>query len=69
MDNLRELLSQLKLFLRFDMAVVDKLEEFEKRVYALEENRKAKDQAILSLERRYSELLLILKDLKQHSHI
>lgn len=69
MDNLRELLSQLKLFLRFDMAVVDKLEDFEKRVYALEENRKAKDQAILSLERRYSELLLILKDLKQNQRI
>lgn len=69
MDNLRELLSQLKLFLRFDMAVVDKLETHDERIYKLEENRKTKDQAILSLERRYSELLLILKELKQHDRI
>lgn len=65
MEALKELLGQIKIFARFDVAVCDKLEDLEKRIYALEENRKLKDQAILSLEKRYSEMLLIIKDLKR----
>lgn len=65
MEALKELLGQIKIFARFDVAVCDKLEDLEKRIYALEENRKLKDQAILSLEKRYSEMLLIVKDLKR----
>lgn len=65
MEALKELLGQIKIFARFDVAVCDKLEDLEKRIYALEENRKLKDQAILSLEKRYSELLLIVKDIKR----
>lgn len=37
MDFIRECLSQLKMRLRLDTAIVDKLEEYEKRIYALEE--------------------------------
>lgn len=65
MEALKELLGQIKIFARFDVAVCDKLEDLEKRIYALEENRKLKDQAILSLEKRYSEMLLIVRDLKK----
>lgn len=65
MEALKELLGQIKIFARFDVAVCDKLEDLEKRIYALEENRKLKDQAILSLEKRYSEMLLIVKDIKR----
>lgn len=65
MEALKELLGQIKIFARFDVAVCDKLEDLEKRIYALEENRKLKDQAILSLEKRYSEMMLIVKDIKR----
>lgn len=37
MDFIRECLAQLKMRLRLDTAIVDKLEEYEKRIYALEE--------------------------------
>lgn len=40
MDFIRECLAQLKMRLRLDIAIVDKLEELEKRVYALEEDNK-----------------------------
>lgn len=40
MDFIRECLAQLKLRLRLDTAIVDKLEEYEKRLYALEEDLK-----------------------------
>lgn len=40
MDFIRECLAQLKMRLRLDTAIVDKLEELEKRVYALEEDNK-----------------------------
>lgn len=40
MDFIRECLAQLKMRLRLDTAIVDKLEEYEKRLYALEEDLK-----------------------------
>lgn len=40
MDFIRECLAQLKMRLRLDTAIVDKLEDLEKRVYALEQDNK-----------------------------
>lgn len=64
MNKLREILAEMGLAFRLDMAVVEKLEELEGRIKALEENRKMKDQAILSLEKRWSECLLVIKSMK-----
>lgn len=61
MDKLRAILNDLGFKFKFEIAVADKLEDHEGRVYALEENRKLKDQAITSLEKRYSELLMTFK--------
>lgn len=65
MEQIKEIISELKLHLRLDVAMCDKLEEIERRLYALEENRKLKDAAIQSLERRYSELMYVLKSLQK----
>lgn len=40
MDLIRECLNQIKLRLRLDTAIVDKLEELESRCYRLEEDNK-----------------------------
>lgn len=61
LDNIRELCSQIKVFMRFDMAVCDVLEDLQRRVYALEEDNKLLKQSKLSLEKRYSELLYAFK--------
>lgn len=60
-DNIRELCSQIKVFMRFDMAVCDVLDDLQARVYALEEDNKILKQSKLSLEKRYSELLYAFK--------
>lgn len=65
MSKLRELLGKLGLAFQLDLAMVEKIEELEQRVYALEENRKMKDQTIKSLEHRYSELQYIVGSLKK----
>ncbi len=56
MDNIRELCSQIRVFMRFDMAVCDALDELQDRVYKLEEDNKLLKVTNKSLERRYSEL-------------
>lgn len=64
MDGIKELLAQIKLFARFDVAVADKLEELENRIYACEKNTERMTVACRSLEKRYSEMLMVLKDIK-----
>lgn len=65
MNKLRELVSKLGLAFQLDLAMVESIEDLQKRIYALEENRKMKDQALKSLEHRYSELLAIVGSLKK----
>lgn len=65
MDKLRELIGKLGLAFQLDLAMVESIEDHSKRIYALEENRKMKDQAIKSLEHRYSELLAVVGSLKK----
>lgn len=57
MDGLKELLAQLRVFARFDVAVVDKLEEQDKRLYALEEDNKRLVATVRTLQKNYTELL------------
>lgn len=40
MDFIKECLAQLKMRFRLDTAIVEKLEDLEKRVYALEQDNK-----------------------------
>lgn len=65
MNKLRELVGKLGLAFQLDLAMVESIEDLQKRLYALEENRKLKDQAIKSLEHRYSELLAVVGSMKK----
>lgn len=64
MEQVKELLSQLKLFCRLDVAFTEKLEEHDSRLYRLEEDNKRNTAAIRSLEKRYSELLYAFRSVK-----
>lgn len=59
------MLAQLKLYCRLEMAMVDKLQEQEQKIYGLTEDCKRYKASIAALESRYSELLLVLRDLKK----
>lgn len=65
MDVLKELVSQIKLFCRFDVAVVTKLEELETEVKKSREDYKSLRTSYQSLEKRYAELMYVLADLKK----
>lgn len=56
MVNIRDMLARLGLMVRLETAIVDKLEDHGKRLYALEENRKLKDAAILDLKKEVGQL-------------
>lgn len=56
MSNIRDLLSRLGLLCRLETAIVDELERLGGRVYALEENRKLKDAALLELKKEVQNL-------------
>lgn len=56
MPNIRDLLSRLGLLCRLETAIVDELERLGCRVYALEENRKLKDAAILDMKQEIQKL-------------
>lgn len=69
--NLRELVQLLSLSIQIQTEVSEILEENEKRLYSLEEDRRrliadyrALESKTQSLEKRYSELLYKLADLK-----
>lgn len=65
MEQIKEFLSQMKLYLRFDMAITDKLEDHENRIYKLEEDNKRLIANCRSLEKKYSELLYAFGSLRQ----
>lgn len=72
--NLRELVSLLSLSVQIQAEISAILEEYEKRVYSLEEDRRrlladyrAVDRKCQSLEKRYSELLYKFSELKNDS--
>lgn len=61
MKNVRDLLSRLGLLCRLESAIVDELEHHDSRLYALEENRKQKDAAILALQKEVQDLRLVIR--------
>lgn len=65
MDGIRELLAQLKLFCRLDVAFCDKLEEHDKEIYALKEDNKRMLATCRSLEKRYAELMYAFAAIKK----
>lgn len=67
MDNIKELLGQIKLFCQMDVAVCEKLEQIDKCIYALQEDSKRQTATMRALEQRYSEIVLIIKSLKRSS--
>lgn len=64
MEKLRTILRDLGLKFKFEVAVVDKLDDVEARIYALEENRKVKDKALASLDKELKELRMVVKHLE-----
>lgn len=67
MEHIRELLGQLKLFMRLDIAFCDKFEEQDKRLYALEEDNKRLLATVRSMETRYSELLYMFRSFQKEN--
>lgn len=65
MDRLRELLQQLTLHFQVEIAMADVIEEQNKRIKKLEDEKLKVDTRLLSLDKRYSELLMVLKDINK----
>lgn len=60
-ETIKELISGCVLFVRTLQAIVAELEEHGKRLYALEENRKAKDKTISQLQQEVATLKLLAR--------
>lgn len=69
MKQLRELVGKIKLFCDFEMAVVEKLDELETRVYKLEEDYKRHRGATDSHAQSIHELQLILGEVRRKSGV
>ena len=65
MKAILEMLAKIKLYAQLDMAIVDKLDDIEKRVYALEEDMKLARGANRANAQRISELTLAFGTLKR----
>lgn len=70
--NLRELVAALSLTVQIQAEIADILEDYEQRLYSLDEDRKrliadyrALEQRCNSLEKRYSELLYKFSELRE----
>lgn len=62
MDFIRECLAQLKMRLRLDTAIVDKLEEYEKRLYALEQDNKLLKSRNQIQDEKLAKLILVVQN-------
>lgn len=58
MKNIRDILQWFTQMCRLHTAIVEELEELNKRVYALEENAKLRDASITCLKKDVSDLKL-----------
>lgn len=65
MKRLRELLEQLTLHFQVEIAIADLLEEQEKKIRYLEDIKLKNDTKIASLEKRYSEILMLFKEVNK----
>ena len=62
MDFIKECLAQLKMRLRLDTAIVEKLEDLEKRVYALEQDIKLLKARNQIQDKALTELRLVVQN-------
>lgn len=62
MDFIKECLAQLKMRWRLDAAIVEKLEDLEKRVYALEQDNKLLKARNQIQDERLAKLLLVVQN-------
>lgn len=65
MKQIAELLSQIKLFCQFDVAVADKLEELEGRLYTVEERSKSNEATSKANRTQISELRYAFSSVKK----
>lgn len=65
MKRLRELLEQLTLHFQVEIAIADLLDDQEKRIKSLEDDRLKYKVKFESLESRYSELLLVNREINK----
>lgn len=65
MKRLRELLEQLTLHFQVEIAIADLLEDHESRIKKREEMQLKNDVKFNSLEKRYSELLMVVKEINR----
>ena len=61
METIKELIQQVTLFVRTLNAISQELEEQNRKIYALEENRKVKDAAITALQKEVATLKLLAR--------
>lgn len=61
METIKDLLSRLTLLCRLETAIYKELEEINRRLYNLEENRKVKDKAIETLQKDVGNIKLMLR--------
>lgn len=61
MDFIKECLAQLKLRLRLDTAIVEKLEDLEKRLYALEQDNKLLKARNQIQDQKLAKLVLVVQ--------
>lgn len=66
MEQVKELISQIKLYVQLDLAFCEALEALQSRVYKIEEDNKRMLATIRSLDQRYAELMYIVKSLKSN---
>ena len=60
-ETIKELIQQVTLFVRTLHAIAQELEEQNRKIYALEENRKIKDAAISVLQKEVVTLKLLAR--------
>lgn len=65
MKRLRELLEQLTLHFQVEIAIADLLDEQDKKIKSLEDDRLKYKIKFDSLEKRYSEILMLFKEVNK----
>lgn len=65
MKRLRELLEQLTLHFQVEIAIADLLEDHGSRIKKSEDMQLKNDVKFSSLEKRYSELLMLVKEINR----
>lgn len=65
MKRLRELLEQLTLHFQVEIAIADLLEDQDTRIKRMEDYKLKYDTKIGSLEKRYSEMLMVIKEINR----